>query len=168
MAELFIIAHSSAQIDDCPGTFSTSEIMEMTGISSRRINYWLTSGVFGEYRPQGSGSRVRWKKNVIPVIGVLLELSEELGGVNGGNTILMRQVVHNFDRGWVRIGNKVRLTWRDDIPTHQPGGPREPTRTGSPSGSASAANGSGRAARWLHTHYTKAIRAFQRSERKAT
>ena len=96
MNDLFFIAPTSVHVSDYPGTLSTSEIMETTGISARRINYWLTSGVFGEYEPKGSGSRVRWSDKVIPVIAVLLELSEELGGVNGGNTLLMRQVVYNF------------------------------------------------------------------------
>lgn len=92
------------------GYVSTIELQELTDISTRRVYYWIRSGVFGTPIHPGQGRRLMWHRSVIPVITILNELAMETGEYRISMETL-RRVVENFDIGFIQYSEHVRIQW---------------------------------------------------------
>lgn len=96
---------------------STVEAARKTGVSYRQLDYWVTHGVFGDdvSRNPGSGNPRMFPADLMPHLATLGAISRSLayGNANANQvtTAFMRQVVENFDTGYIDLGEGIHLTW---------------------------------------------------------
>lgn len=93
------------------GYISTTLLIQLTGVTMRRLNYWEVHGVFGPPLQCGSGKRRLWHKSIVPRVAVLAEIANSLGSNSHMSLSLMRDIFNAFDQGCIRLTDKVMLTW---------------------------------------------------------
>lgn len=94
------------------GWIGTTEFINATRLTERRVHYWRSHGVFGEpFRrslESKPGHRAVWAPRSIPPARLLATLS---GAVSDLNINILREVVVHFDDGRLELAPGVALTW---------------------------------------------------------
>lgn len=93
------------------GYISSMEMLRLTGISYRRLDYWYTSGVFGTPTLCGSGHSRMWHESLVKQIQLLLEISEEFGHYNNTSIVLLKRIIENYYKGSIQFSPNTRLEW---------------------------------------------------------
>jgi hypothetical protein len=93
------------------GYLSSTEIVRLTGITYRKLEYWYSSGVFGPTKHCGSGQRRLWHESVIKKIRILVDVSNEMGQFNNTSVRLLTRIFENYDHGWIQFSEHTSLEW---------------------------------------------------------
>ena len=95
------------------GYISTQQLIEKTGVTMRRLNYWEAQGVFGKPLPCGSGKRRFWHESLVEPIRLLAELSNGLGSNSHVSLSLMQRIYDSFGQGHINFTENTILKWKD-------------------------------------------------------
>ena len=90
---------------------SSTEVVRLTGVSYRKLNYWYEANVFGKAKTCGSGQRRMWHKSLIPKITLLADLSNEFGQYSSMSVTLFKKIIDNWDAGSIQFSKYARLEW---------------------------------------------------------
>jgi DNA-binding transcriptional MerR regulator len=93
------------------GYIPTRGILEMTGVTYRKLHYWENKGVFGQSVRAGSGQILMWDSKLVKAILILREISEEMGEFNAVSVELLKRIIENYDEGGIQFSESTRLTW---------------------------------------------------------
>lgn len=98
-------------------SFSSPEVVELTGATARQLVYWIDQGVLEpsiEHR-RGSGGRHRWSAGDVRVVKVLAELVR-LGADVGTLRLVPEVLEHHCGEGWLLVGpGRVRLCTIEEL-----------------------------------------------------
>lgn len=100
-------------------TYSTSKAARITGLTKRQLDYWLRCDVLGSLglTNPGSGARIVWREEHLPVLRVL----QALNAMGAGHSVLRRVAdeLAPMDfatmEPWLIVDRSGGMTWaRDD------------------------------------------------------
>lgn len=94
------------------GYITTKDMLDLTGLTQRKLHYWEACGVFGKPVYAGSGNRRMWHSSLVKIVLILKEVSDELSEFNSTSTTLLKRIVDNFDNGYIQFSENTRLEWR--------------------------------------------------------
>jgi MerR HTH family regulatory protein len=114
MRDFTVVTNSGEESDRYRrlGYISSKEVHEITGVTARKLQYWELRGVFGNHTTPGSGHRRMWHSDIIPIMKLLLEFSKGFGEWNTMSVDLLRQVVENYELGFVEFTDNINLQWK--------------------------------------------------------
>lgn len=89
----------------------TNQLRAATGISLRRLNYWIAKGVIPMPPSVGSGHARNFTEDQAKRIKVLVEISN---GLNCYISLaILKEVYRSYEQGFIIIGDGITLSWDD-------------------------------------------------------
>lgn len=90
---------------------SSVELCRRTGISYRQLNFWIDSALIsplGTPNP-GSGRQRKFDEALVDQIQLLGDIRKTFGMIQ---TKILKQVLDNYEEGFVDLDEHITLSWR--------------------------------------------------------